>query len=129
MAIYNLATLIEPQFIATSITALVWAPKGAGGLTVVPALTNYIIGQIRVTNVTGTTPAAMALWRVPAGSTAIPVNLVVPVVHIPPGTNTIPAFDATPLWGAVLLPGDAIFAEADTASALTIYADGIVSVP
>ena len=74
-----------------------------------------------------TVPVTLKLWRVPSGSTAIDVNVVVPVtVQVPVATQTFPHFDVTVLWGAVLAPGDSIWGLAGVASMLTISGDGLV---
>jgi hypothetical protein len=123
MPFYNLACLFEPQFVSTAATALTFAP-GVGG-SVVPPNYAYQISTLRVSNVTAA-PVTLQVWRVPSGSTPIAVNLVVPSINIPVAAATQMDIDLTALWGAVLQPGDSIYAEAGAASSLVIQGDGAV---
>jgi hypothetical protein len=125
MPVANLSPLFEPQFIAESaVAALVFATPG--NPTAVPSGYFYQIGVLRVTNIDNA-PVTLTLYRVPSGSTAIAVNTVVPVtVQVPVATQTFPHFDVTALWGAVLMPGDSIWALAGVASKLVIQGDGLV---
>lgn len=121
---YTITPIFEPQFIPAAAAGLAFAPAPTG--IVVPPNVTYRIDQIRVTNVTGVA-CALTIWRIPSGSANTAVNNVIPVtVVVPPSTLTAPQFDLTALWGAVLRPGDAIWAQAGAASALTIYGDGAV---
>lgn len=123
MAVYSLSPLFQPQYVANAAAKLVFATQGAP--SVVPASVNYQISVLRVANKTGS-PATLKMWRVPSGATDDDQHVVVPVVTIPVATQTYPWFDVTCLWGAVLQPGDAIWALSGTASALVIQGDGAV---
>lgn len=119
--------LFKPQYVGNVSAALVLATAGAP--TVVPAQFNYQIQSVRVTNVTNA-PVSLEVWRVPSGATADAQHIVTPnTVNVPVGSNTYPHFDLTVLWGAVLQPGDAIWALAGSASALVIQGDGLVIQP
>ena len=124
MAVYSLAPIFNPQYIANSAAALVFATPGAP--TAVPANYAYRIECMRVVNVTAA-PVALTVFRVPVSASADATHTVVPVtVLVPVATQTFPHFDVTALWGAVLKAGDAIWATAGSASALTVTADGAV---
>lgn len=124
MAAYNLYPIFKPQFIAAGAAALVFAPPGA--TTTVPANYAYEISAMWVTNVTAA-PVALTLWLVPALAAADNEHLVNPVtVLIPVASNTNPAFPVSQLWGEVLPAGWAIFAQAGSASALSVKAAGAV---
>lgn len=126
MSTYALSPLFEPQYAGSSAAALTFALAGAG--TTVPANTNYQISVMRVAN-NSAAPVTLKIWRVPSGSSADDAHLVVPVITIPVATQTFPYFDITSLWGAVLRPGDAIWAIAGTVSTLVIHGDGVVVIP
>lgn len=126
MSIYNLQTIYNPQWISDVAAALILQPSVAAGGSVVPANFSFLFNSMRVTNVT-TAPVALTMWRVPAGATTDNQHLVIPAsVRVPIASNTTPWFDIGVLWGAVLNPGDAIWAQAATANALSIIADGAV---
>lgn len=127
MAVYNLSPMLEPQYVANGAAAkLTLAPPGAG--TVVPASYNYLISVCRVANNSGA-PVSLELWRVPSGASQDNQHIVVPSINIPVASQTFPYFDVTALWGAVLQPGDALWALAGAGSALVIHADGAVIQP
>lgn len=124
MADYISTRLIKPQYITVTSAAITWAPAPSG-LTV-PANIQYLLKNPRVTNVSAGV-ATLAVWLVPAGLAADAQHeVIVPTVKIPVASNTFPQFDLTALWGATLAAGDAIWVQSDTASALIIYADGLV---
>lgn len=126
MSVYNVSPIFNPQFIANAAAALTFAPQGG---TTVPINTRYQINTARVVNVTNA-PVALTIWIVPSGSADDNQHLAVPVtVVIPVASQTFPHFDATVLWGLVLNSGDAIWAQAGTASALTINGSGAVVIP
>jgi hypothetical protein len=118
--------MFKPQFVANAAAALVFATPGAP--TAVPANTNYQISVLRVANVTNA-PVTLSVWRVPSGAADDNQHLVIPSINVPVATQSIPDLDLTALWGAVLQPGDAIWAVAGSASALTIQGDGAVITP
>ena len=123
MAVINLSTIYQSQFIGNAAAAFVFAPVGG---TVVPAGYSYQVSVIRVVNVTSA-PVTLKLWRVNSLATNDNAHIVVPVtVLVPVSTQTFPHFDATVLWGAVLSAGDAIWGIAGSGSALTVSADGLV---
>lgn len=123
MPVYSLSAIYNPQYISDSATALTLAPVGG---TTVPANQQYQIAVMRVVNVTSA-PVSLKMWRVPNGSSDDATHVVVPVtVLVPVATQTFPHFDVTVLWGAVLGAGDAIFAVAGSASALSVSGDGLV---
>ena len=124
MPIYNLSPIFEPQYIGALSAALTFAPAGG---TVVPANYNYPLAVCRVANVTSS-PVALTVWRVPSGGSATNATLVIPQINVPVATQTFPDLDLTALWGIVLRPGDAIYAQAGTASTLVIHGDGAVIV-
>lgn len=129
MAIYNLSCLFQSQVVAHSAAApLVFATPGAP--VAVPAPYNYQLAVIRVTNITAS-PVSLTVWRVSAAAaTPANSNIVGPVtVMVPPGVQTFQALDVTPLWGAVLMSGDAIWMLAGTANALNVTGDGLVIQP
>lgn len=116
--------LFQPQFVAAVPTALVFAPKGS---TVVPNNFTYQILTCHVVNTGGGAPVSLSLWRVPAGSTADAEHVGVPAtVTIPVGSSGVPWFTVEVLMGAVLGPGDSIWASAGGSSVLSISADGVV---
>lgn len=127
MAIYNIGSLMKPQFVPGASGALLFSPSvAAADRTVVPANYNFEIITMRVTNVLPTS-VSLTLWRLPAGSTVDDEHLVMPAtVNVPTASNTSPWFDVGVLWGAVLAPGDAIWALAGLADALSIMADGAI---
>lgn len=124
MAVYNLSPIYRPQYAANASAKLVMATGAVSNI--VPAGYNYVIKAIRAVNVTAA-PVTLKLWRVPSGGAVGNDNLIVPVtVQVPVATNTFPDFDITVLWDAVLTPGEAIYAEAGSASAISVSADGAV---
>lgn len=123
MSIYNLSPIFEPQQVASAAAAaLTFAPAGG---TTVPTGYNYQISVFRVANITGA-PVSLQIWRVPSGAADDNAHIVVPTINIPVATQTAPDLDLTALWGIVLRPGDAIWAQAGSANALNIHADGAV---
>ena len=94
----------------------------------VPKNYNYIVGELRVANVTASA-VTLSVWRCPVGTTPVAGNCVINNIIVPPATQTFPDFDVTALWGAVLQPGDSVYMQAGTASALNAWGDGIVAVP
>lgn len=122
MPFYNLSPIFEPQYAASgAAAALVFQPGG----TTVKAGYNYQIATMRVSNVTNA-PVSLGIYRIPSGSAVDNVNLVVPSINIPVAASTQMDIDLTALWGAVLVPGDAIYALAGAATSLVITADGAV---
>lgn len=126
IASFALACLFKPQFISNAGAALVFATPGSPAA--VPDKSIYQLLYVRVANVTAS-PADLNIWRVPAGSSVISQNLVVPGVTIPPANiNTFPYWEVTTLWGITLTKGDVIWAASSVANALTIHGDGSVTV-
>jgi hypothetical protein len=124
MPFYTLSPLFQPQYAnGSAATALAFAT--AGNPTTVPAGYSYQIATLRVSNVTAA-PVTLEVWRVPVGSAADNQHLVIPSISIPVAASTQMDIDLTALWGAVLEPGDAIYAEAGAASSLVISGDGAV---
>lgn len=126
MSVYNLSPLFKPQFVANSAAALVFATPGAP--SAVPANQQYQLNVIRVANI-DTVPCTLKIWRVPSGATDDDTHVVVPVINLPPASNSFPWFDVTTLWQVTLSAGDAIWAVAGTASKLIIHGDGAVVIP
>lgn len=124
MAVFNLGAIFQPQYVANATTQLTFSPAAGGGL-VVPANYNFQIATCRVSN-NSNAPVSLEMWRVPQGSAADTLHIVVPAINIPVATQTFPWMDLTRFWGIILAPGDSIYAVAGTASALTIDADGAV---
>ena len=120
---YSISALIQPQYVANAAAALTLFPPSA---TTVPLSYAYQIQVMHVANKTAG-PVAFTCWRVPSGQSHGDSNIVVPQFNIPsaafPGQTQ---FDLTALWGAVLMPGDAIWALAGGASELIVQADGLV---
>lgn len=126
MAFYNLSPIFQPQFVGSAAAALTLAPAPGGAPTIVPPLYAYQIGVLHVTNVSAGA-VSLTIWRVPAGAANDNQHVVVPAtVTIPVASATAPHFDVTALWGAVLMPGDAIWALAGAPSTLSIQGDGAV---
>lgn len=123
MALYSLSPIFQPQYIANAAALLVFGTGGSP--TVVPAGFNYQISVAHVANRTGA-PVSLEVWRVPNGAAQDNEHIIVPTINIPAATQTSPYFDLTALWGAVLQPGDGIYALAGAASSLIIQADGAV---
>lgn len=123
MAVYNLSPIFQPQLVAAGSAQLPFATPGSP--LVVPAQYNYQIAVAHVANLAGN-PVSFKAWRVPAGAAADDAHVVVPLINIPVATNTFPYFDLTALWGAILQPGDSIYAQAGQAGALVIQGDGAV---
>lgn len=126
MPSYTLTPLFEPQYVASANAALQFAPQG--GTVAVPSGVGYQIAVARVANVTAQA-VALTVWRIPSGEGIGNQYLVIPQISVPPASAACPALDLTPLWGAVLAPGDAIWAVAGSASALVIQGDGVVIGP
>lgn len=123
MPAYQLNQMFKCQFVGASSAAL---PFAIGAATSVPAKFAYQLGSVRVTNVTNA-PVSLTVWRVESGAAADAQHTVTPAtVNVPVASNTFPHFDLTVLWGAVLGAGDAIWAQAGSASALVIQGDGAV---
>lgn len=121
---YTLSAIIQPQLIPSSAAAVAFAPTGAGAA--VPANNVFRIITAHVTNI-GAVAVPLTVWRVPSGQSNIAANNIIPVsVIVPVATNAYPQFDLTALWGATLMPGDAIWVQAGAANALIVYADGAV---
>lgn len=126
MPSYTLSPIFNPQFIANAAAALVFSTLGAP--SAVPANQSYRLEVLRVANQTNA-PVTLQIWRVNSGGANDAQHTVTPLtVIIPPATQTFPHFDVTALWGAVLLPGDAIWAVAGSAAALNAWGDGAIIV-
>ena len=125
--VYSLSVIYQPQFVANAATKLSFFPSvAAANPLIVPAGFFFQISVMRVANVS-TAPVGLTVWRVPSGSANANANVVVPqTVNVPIASNTFPQFDVTALWGAVLQPGDSIYALASAASALVVQADGAI---
>lgn len=127
MANYSLSPLFDPQFIPAAAAALVFATQGSP--SAVPAgVTSYQIAVMRVANVTNQ-PQSLTLWRVPAGEANDDAHIVVPKINVPIPSASFPWLDISCLWGAVLLPGDAIWGQASSGNVLTVQADGVILTP
>lgn len=122
MAIYTLACIFQPQFVASGgATALVFSTPG--GPTVVPDNTNYQLAVARVANVSGSA-CDLTMWRVNFGGSANNQHLVIPTISIPKASFAQPYFDLTTLWSIILGPGDAIMGLSGAGNALTVHGDG-----
>jgi len=127
LPVYNLATLFEPQYVAASPAGLLWAPTVAVGGVTVPTNYSFVIGELRVANVTNAA-VSLIVWRVPKGQSTGNATLVIPQINIPPATQTFPWFDVGALWGATMQFGDAVWMQAGSASALVVQGDGVIIV-
>jgi hypothetical protein len=126
MSVYNLSPIFKPQFVAGpgSGAGLVFAPSSAAGGIVVPAGYNFQINTMRAIN-TGASPISLTVWRLPSGIGTGNSQLMVPAsVNLPVASNSTPWFDLGVLWGAVLAPGDGIWALAAVANTVVVVADG-----
>lgn len=128
--VYSVSVIYQPQFVANSATKLSFFPSvAAANPLIVPAGFLFQISVMRIANVS-TAPVGLTIWRVPSGSSNANANVVVPqAVNVPIAAATFPQFDVTALWGAILQPGDAIYALASAASALVVQADGAIIQP
>ncbi len=121
---YQPSVTIQPQFVANSAAALTLTISLAGGTAAAaPANSQIYVGTARFANVTAA-PVTLKIWRVDAGGSADDQHLVVPLVTVPVATANNPWFDWSP--NAYLAPGDAIWAEAGSASAITCSGDGAI---
>lgn len=122
---FTKSQIIKPQFVGGSAAALtlVTAPSGTTA-TVVPGLTILSLYRCRFTNVTNL-PATLQVWRVTSGATNDAAHCVVNTITIPPGTFYAPYFEWSP--GYEMAAGDAIWALAGTASAISVSGDGGIS--
>lgn len=133
----TLSPIIYPQWITGGITVVAgvitaetasffeFAPAGSSA---VPAGVNYLIQGMRLANTSGVS-VTVAIWRQNIGAGAFAganENLVVPAIVIPPNSFAYPFFDVTTLWGAILQPGDQLYAGATAANVLTAAADGAI---
>lgn len=122
MAIYNLATICQPQYVQSAApTALVFAPPASG--VVVPANVKYQINTATLANKTDQA-LSFQLWRVPSGLLLNDERIIVPKIVIPPANENYPYFSVTALWGIILNAGDALWAQAQTVDSLIIQMDG-----
>lgn len=90
----------------------------------VPALTRLSLWTCRFVNVTAS-PVTLKVFRVASGGTAVDQYLAVETVTIPVASLNNPYFAWDP--GFTLSPGDAIWAVAGSASAITVSGDGGIS--
>lgn len=122
----NLIKIYDPQWISNAAAGLIFFPAPATGGIVVPPLYNFLLLTVRITNFSAN-PVPLTVWRVPSGATNDNQHVVIPsTVNVPTATAATPWFDVGNLWGSVLAPGDAIWALAGTANALSITADGAI---
>lgn len=125
MPSFDIVPIFEPQFVPNPAGKLAFA---AGG-NIVPANTIYQIRSARVVVRNQFSPSfqvVVEVWRVPAGFTNTADRIVMPLVFLPNPSSAFPWLELTVLWGAVLKPGDSIWALAGLANEVTIFADGIV---
>lgn len=125
MAQYTLSPIFQPQYVPNVAAGLVFAPASAAGLSVVPANWGYQINTCRVSN-NANSICTLEVWRVPKGSVNDAQHIRLFFINIPPPTQSNGWFDVGPLFGAVLMSGDAIWMLAGTASQLVVDADGAV---
>lgn len=119
---FTLSQIIKPQFVSNSAAALVLVTTTSGTTAaVVPSKTQLSLWTCRFANVTGS-PATLQVWRVTSGGTNDAAHLVVNTITIPPATFTQPFFEWSPRYQ--MAAGDAVWALAGTASAITVSGDG-----
>lgn len=112
MATFNPKRLISPAFLSTS---------ASSALYTVGSNTTTMVKQILIAN-TSANATTVNIYLVPSGGSAGPTNLVFPSVSIS-GNSTI-TFDLN----QALNTGDAIYASAAAASAVTMMATGYEAV-
>lgn len=123
---FTLSPIIKPQFVGNAAAALVLVTTTTGTTaTTVPSKTLLSLWTCRYANVTGS-PATLQLWRVPSGATNDAAHMVLNTITIPPATFTQPFFEWSPRY--TMAAGDAIWALAGTASAITVTGDGGITV-
>lgn len=123
---FTLSQIIKPQFVGGAAAALTLVTTTSGTTAVVvPARTQLSLWTCRFANVTGS-PATLQLWRVTSGSTNDAAHMVLNTITIPPATFTQPWFEWSPRYQ--MAAGDAIWALAGTASAITVSGDGGISI-
>ncbi len=119
---FTLSPIIKPQFVNNVAAALtlVLTTSGTTG-PAVPAKTQLSLWTCRFANVTNL-PATLQIWRVTSGGTNDAAHMVLNTITIPPATFTQPFFEWSPRYQ--MAAGDAIWALAGTASAITVTGDG-----
>ena len=126
MAVYTIANLIEPQYVANgAAAALTFSTQG--GPSAVPANYQYHVQTLWASN-NSNAPVTLIVYWVPSGGSVGATTLICSVT-VPVSSSTFPAFPIQMLWGQVLKAGDAIEAIAGSGSALLIYGSGGVIVP
>lgn len=123
---FTLSPIIKPQFVGSVAAALtlVTTTSGTTG-TAVLARTQLSLWTCRFANVTSS-PTTIQVWRVPSGATNDAAHMVINTITIPPATFTQPFFEWSPRYQ--MAAGDAIWALAGTASAITVTGDGGISI-
>ena len=99
---------------------MITTPAGATGI-LVPANTVLSLWSCRFANVTSS-PVTLEVWRITFGGSNVNQYQAVPTITIPPPSFLAPYFDWSPRYQ--MAAGDAIWAVAGTASALTVTGDG-----
>lgn len=119
---FTLSQIIKPQFVGSSAAALTLVTKtdGTTGTTVL-SKTPLSLWTCRFANVTSS-PATLQIWRVTSGGTNDAAHMVLNTITIPPATFPQPFFEWSPRYQ--MAAGDAIWALAGTASAITVTGDG-----
>lgn len=121
------SVVIQPQFVGNSAAALTLTTTIAGVTApAVPALNQIYVGTCRFVNVTSGA-VTLKVWRVNSGGANNDQHVAVETVTVPVATATNPWFEWSP--GAYLSPGDAIWAIAGSASAITVSGDGALITP
>lgn len=119
---FTLSQIIKPQFVGNVAAALVMVTTTGGSTaTTVPARTQLSLWTCRFVNVTAA-PVTLKVWRVTSGGTNDDTHVAVMTINVPPATFTQPWFEWSPRYQ--MAPGDAIWAIAGTASAISVSGDG-----
>ncbi len=121
---FTLSQIIKPQLVANPAGAPLTLVTGVGSSastgTVVPAQVQLSLWTCRFFNATGS-PQTLAVWRVTPGG-ALSVQWQVVQVTIPVPTFSVPYFEWDPHYQ--MAPGDAIYAVAGSANAISVTGDG-----
>lgn len=119
---FTLSQIIKPQLVGGAAAALTMVTT-TGGTTAatVPARTQLSLWTCRFVNVTAL-PVTLKVWRVTSGGTNDDAHVAVMTITIPPATFLQPYFDWSPRYQ--MAPGDAVWALAGTASAVSVSGDG-----
>jgi hypothetical protein len=119
------STIFNTQEVSSSAAPLVFYPNGGAAIQTGNL---YQINTAWASN-NSASPVTLKVWRVPSGGSATAATLIGPQITVPVASLSVPNIPLSMLWGIQLNPGDTIYAQAGTGSAIVVTADGGINTP